>query len=136
TQQILAYETGVPNVADPLGGSWFVEALTDDLEREAHGLFAEIEAQGGVVAAIESGWFQRQIAASSARFQVELEQRRRVIVGLNEFLEESEAPVEILKVGAAAERIQHRRLAELRTARDSTLVAERLAALRAAAAAN
>ena len=63
TQQILAYETGVPNVADPLGGSYYVEALTDELEREAEGLFAEIEAQGGVVQAIESGWFQRQIAA-------------------------------------------------------------------------
>ena len=63
TQQILAYETGVPNVADPLGGSYYIEALTDALEREAEGLFAEIEAQGGVVRAIESGWFQRQIAA-------------------------------------------------------------------------
>ena len=65
TQQILAYETGVPNVADPLGGSYYVEALTDGLEREAEGLFAEIEAQGGVVRAIESGWFQRQIAQSA-----------------------------------------------------------------------
>jgi methylmalonyl-CoA mutase N-terminal domain/subunit len=69
TQQILAYETGVPNVADPLGGSYYVEALTDALEREAEGLFAEIDAQGGVVRAIESGWFQRQIAHSSMRFQ-------------------------------------------------------------------
>jgi ABC-type nitrate/sulfonate/bicarbonate transport system substrate-binding protein len=60
--KILAYETGVPNVADPLGGSYYVEALTDGLEREAEGLFAEIEAQGGVVRAIESGWFQRQIS--------------------------------------------------------------------------
>ena len=73
TQQILAYETGVPNVADPLGGSYYVEALTDALEREAEGLFAEIDAQGGVVAAIETGWFQRQIAASSMRFQGEVE---------------------------------------------------------------
>ena len=78
TQQILAYETGVPNVADPLGGSYYLEALTDGLEREAEGLFAEIEAQGGVVRAIESGWFQRQIASSSAmRFQAEVEQGRR-----------------------------------------------------------
>src|SRR5690349_5601595 len=72
TQQILAYETGVPNVQDPLGGAFFVEALTDRLEREAEGLFAEIEAQGGVVAGIESGWFQRQIAASASRFQAEV----------------------------------------------------------------
>ncbi len=134
TQQIVAYETGVANVADPLGGSYLVEALTDGLEREAEGLFAEIEAQGGVVRAIESGWFQRQIARASARFQAEVEQHRRLIVGLNEFLEEAEAPVEILKVGADAERTQRRRLADVRARRNARLVAERLAALRAAAA--
>jgi len=134
TQQILAYETGVANVADPLGGSYLVEALTDGLEREAEGLFAEIEAQGGVVRAIESGWFQRQIAGASARFQAEVEQRRRLIVGVNDFLEEAEAPVEILKVGEDAERVQRRRLAELKGRRDSGLVTQRLAALGAAAA--
>ena len=133
TQQILAYETGVPNVADPLGGSYLVEALTDGLEREAEGLFAEIEAQGGVVRAIESGWFQRQIARASARFQAEVEQQRRVIVGLNEFTEEAEAPVEILKVGEDAERTQRRRLTELRARRDPRRVAQGLAALAAAA---
>jgi methylmalonyl-CoA mutase N-terminal domain/subunit len=136
TQQILAYETGVPNVADPLGGSHFVEALTEQLEAEAHGLFAEIEAQGGVVQAIESGWFQRQIAHSSARFQSEVEQGRRVVVGVNDFLEAGEAPVEILKVGEAAEQTQRRRLADLRSRRDRTLVAERLRLLREAAQAN
>jgi methylmalonyl-CoA mutase N-terminal domain/subunit len=134
TQQIVAYETGVANVADPLGGSYLVEALTDGLEREAEGLFAEIEAQGGVVRAIESGWFQRQIARASARFQAEVEQHRRLIVGVNEFLEEAKAPVEILKVGEDAERTQRRRLAELRARRDPRLVAERLGALGAAAA--
>jgi methylmalonyl-CoA mutase, N-terminal domain len=133
TQQILAYETGVANVADPLGGSYLVEALTDGLEREAEGLFAEIEAQGGVVRAIESGWFQRQIARASARFQAEVEQRRRLIVGVNEFLEEAEAPVEILKVGEVAERTQRARLAGLRARRDPALVAQRLSALGAAA---
>ncbi|MGH7631780.1 MAG: acyl-CoA mutase large subunit family protein [Gemmatimonadales bacterium] len=136
TQQILAYETGAANVADPLGGSHFVEALTDALEAEAHGLFAEIEAQGGVVRAIESGWFQRQIARSSARFQAEVEQGRRIVVGVNDFLEAGEAPVEILKVGEDAERTQRRRLAELRARRDPALVAERLAALAAAAEAD
>jgi methylmalonyl-CoA mutase, N-terminal domain len=133
TQQILAYETGVPNVADPLGGSYFVEALTDGLEREAEGLFAEIEAQGGVVSAIESGWFQRQIAHSSMRFQAELEQGRRTIVGVNDFVEEAEAPVEILRVGDAAERTQRERITKLRARRDSALVAERLEALGRAA---
>jgi methylmalonyl-CoA mutase N-terminal domain/subunit len=134
TQQILAYETGVANVADPLGGSYLVEALTDGLEREAEGLFAEIEAQGGVVRAIESGWFQRQIARASARFQAEVEQHRRVVVGVNDFLEEAEAPVEILRVGDDAERTQRRRLADVRARRDGSLVTQRLAALRTAAA--
>ncbi len=129
TQQILAYETGVPNVADPLGGSYYLEALTDGMEREAEGLFAEIEAQGGVVRAIESGWFQRQIAHSSMRFQAELEQGRRTIVGVNDFVEEAEAPVEILRVGDAAERTQRERITQLRARRDETLVAARLDAL-------
>jgi methylmalonyl-CoA mutase N-terminal domain/subunit len=133
TQQILAYETGVPNVADPLGGSYYVEALTDALEREAEGLFAEIDAQGGVVPAIESGWFQRQIAHSSMRFQAELEQGRRTIVGVNDFVEEAEAPVEILRVGDAAERTQRERISGLRARRDDTVVAERLTALGRAA---
>jgi methylmalonyl-CoA mutase N-terminal domain/subunit len=133
TQQILAYETGVPNVADPLGGSYLVEALTEGRERVAEGLFAEIEAQGGVVRAIESGWFQRQIARASARFQADVEQQRRVIVGVNEFTEEAEAPVEILKVGEDAERTQRRRLGELRTRRHPDRIAAALSALAAAA---
>jgi methylmalonyl-CoA mutase, N-terminal domain len=134
TQQVLAFETGVPNVADPLGGSYYVEALTDAMEREAEGLFAEIEAQGGVVRAIESGWFQRQIATSSMRFQAEVEQGRRTVVGLNDFVEEAEAPVEILKVGDAAEHTQRERLARVRAERDSALVESRLGELRRAAA--
>jgi methylmalonyl-CoA mutase N-terminal domain/subunit len=134
TQQILAYETGVPNVADPLGGSYYIEALTDALEREAEGLFAEIEAQGGVVQAIESGWFQRQIARSSMRFQREVERERRTVVGVNRFVEDEEPPVEILKLGDEAEQTQRARLARLRESRYAALVAARLAALRSAAA--
>jgi methylmalonyl-CoA mutase N-terminal domain/subunit len=134
TQQILAYETGVPNVTDPLGGSYYVEALTDALEREAEGLFAEIEAQGGVVPAIESGWFQRQIARSSMRFQSEMEQQRKTVVGVNRFVEDEEPPVVILKVGDEAERTQRARLARLKERRDAAVVTERLAALRSAAA--
>ncbi|MEO8089171.1 MAG: methylmalonyl-CoA mutase family protein [Gemmatimonadales bacterium] len=133
TQQILAYETGVPNVADPLGGSYYVEALTDTMEREAEGLFAEIEAQGGVVKAIESGWFQRQIAHSSMRFQSELEQGRRTIVGVNDFVEEGEAPVEILKVGGEAELTQCKRMKKLRAQRNPEVGAQRLEALGRAA---
>jgi methylmalonyl-CoA mutase, N-terminal domain len=134
TQQILAYETGVANVADPLGGSFYVESLTDALEREAEGLFAEIEAQGGVVQAIERGWFQRQIAQSSMRFQSELERGVRRIVGVNDFVEDGEAPVEIHKVGDIAERTQRERMARMRAARNPGLVEGRLAALRCAAA--
>jgi len=111
TQQLLAAETGVPNTADPLGGSYFVEALTDQLEREAEALFADIEAQGGVVPAIESGWFQRQIARSAARFQAELESGRRVIVGVNDFVEEEASPPEILRIGDDADRVQRVRMA-------------------------
>ena len=133
TQQVLAYETGVPNVADPLGGSYYVEALTDAMEREAEGLFAEIDAQGGVVKAIESGWFQRQIAHSSMRFVSEVEHNRRIIVGMNEFVEESEAPVDILKVGDEAERTQRARMAALRSERDAGRVEAALAALAEAA---
>jgi methylmalonyl-CoA mutase N-terminal domain/subunit len=133
TQQILATETGVPNVADPLGGSYYVEALTDELEREAEGLFAEIDAQGGVVAAIESGWFQRQIASSSSRFQSEVESGRRTIVGLNDFVEQEDHAMDILKVSDEAEKSQRARMASLRATRDRALVEQRLAALGAAA---
>src|SRR5689334_22378703 len=78
TQQILAYETGVPDVIDPLGGSYYVEALTDQLEREAEALFAEVQSIGGVVRGIESGWFQRQIARSAADFQQRAEAKEKI----------------------------------------------------------
>jgi methylmalonyl-CoA mutase, N-terminal domain len=137
TQQILAYETGVANVADPLGGSYYVEALTDALEREAEGLFADLEAQGGVVAAIEKGWCQRQIAASAAQFQAEVDSGRRSIVGLNAFTEDEDGrPIEILKVGEDAERTQRERLARLRSERDGTRVEKALAELERAAKEN
>jgi methylmalonyl-CoA mutase N-terminal domain/subunit len=134
TQQILAAETGVPNVADPLGGSYYVEALTDRMEREAKALFREIDAQGGVVPAIESGWFQRQIARSAARFQGELEQGRRVVVGVNDFVEDEATPPEILRIGEEADRTQRARMAALRATRDQARVEQALGALRSAAA--
>src|SRR5437763_1162815 len=86
TQQLLAYETGVPNVIDPLGGSYYLEALTNQLEEEAESLFAEIDRFGGVVRGLEHGWLQRKIGESAARQQWEVEQHRRVIVGVNEFV--------------------------------------------------
>ncbi len=133
TQQILAYETGVPNVADPLGGSYFVEALTDRMEAEAEAVFAEVADMGGTVAAIEAGWFQRAIAQSASRFQAEVEAGRRTVVGLNAFVEEDEPPIEILKIDESAERLQRQRMAEMRATRDDALVAERLQLLQHAA---
>jgi len=135
TQQVLAYETGVPNVVDPLGGSYYVEALTDALEREAEELFRQIEEAGGVVHGLETGWFQRKIAESAARQQWEIEQRRRLTVGVNEFVtDEPELTIPLLRVGADAERDQRDRLAILRAERDASLCAARLQSLREAAA--
>ncbi|HWE42546.1 MAG TPA: methylmalonyl-CoA mutase family protein, partial [Gemmatimonadaceae bacterium] len=134
TQQILAYETGVPNVIDPLGGSYYVEALTDQMEADAEQLFAEIEGVGGVARGIEIGWFQRKIAESAARQQWEIEQHRHVVVGVNEFVtEEPELTIPLLKIGADAERDQRGKMATLRATRDSGLCTARLEALRQAA---
>ncbi len=133
TQQILAFETGVPAVIDPLGGSYYLESLTDQLEREAEALFAEIQSIGGVVKGIESGWFQRQIARSAAEFQRRVEDGGQTIVGVNEFLSEDDHPVEVLRIDNDAEQSQRSRLASLRAQRDSALVERCLAALREAA---
>jgi methylmalonyl-CoA mutase N-terminal domain/subunit len=134
TQQILAYETGVPNVIDPLGGSYYVEALTDRMEQEAEALFSEIERVGGVVKGIEDGWFQQRIHQSAYRFQHEVEQHRRIIVGVNDFIDSDGDELEILKVTEQAEAVQRTRLADLRGRRDEARVEESLAALRGAAA--
>ena len=135
TQQILAYETGVPNVLDPLGGSYYVESLTDQLEREAESLFDEIERVGGVVRGLETGWLQRKIAESAARQQWEIEQHRRVIVGVNEFVtNEPELTIPILKVGEDTERTQRERMAKMRAGRDQAACDAALERLRQAAA--
>ncbi len=133
TQQILAHETGVANVADPLGGSWYVEALTDRMEQEAESLFADIEAQGGVVKAIDAGWFQRQIANASMRYVAEVEAGRRTVVGVNAFEEEQDAPIEILRIGEQAELRQRERLAALRGRRDAARADQAMAELARAA---
>jgi methylmalonyl-CoA mutase, N-terminal domain len=137
TQQVLAYETGVPNVIDPLGGSYYVEAMTDQLEREAEALFDEIDANGGVVAGLESGWFQRKIAQSAARQQWEIEQHRRTIVGVNQFVtDEPELSIPTLKVGADAERDQRARMAKMRAERDQAACTQSLDRLRETARGN
>ncbi|HSC31216.1 MAG TPA: methylmalonyl-CoA mutase family protein [Gemmatimonadaceae bacterium] len=134
TQQVLAYETGVPNVIDPLGGSYYIESLTESMERDAEALFEDIARAGGVVRALESGWLQRKIAQSSARQQWELEQHRKLVVGVNEFVtDEPELTIPLLRIGAGAEDDQRARLAALRANRDAATCTAALAALRDAA---
>ena len=134
TQQILAYETGVANTIDPLAGSYYVEALTDRLEREAAEIFADVERIGGVVRGIEMGYFQQEIARSAFAQQEAIEARRRLIVGLNAFTEGSQdSDVEILRVGEEAAATQRERLAALRARRDQARVDAALEGLRDAA---
>ncbi|MDH5234517.1 MAG: methylmalonyl-CoA mutase family protein [Gemmatimonadota bacterium] len=135
TQQVLAFETGVPNVVDPLGGSYYLEKLTDDLEREAEGIFTQIEEQGGVVPGLETGWFQRRIAEAAARQQWEIEQHRRLIVGVNSFVtEEKELTIPLLEMDEEAARAQAAALAKLRKTRDEKRCKSALARLQKAAA--
>ena len=134
TQQVLAYETGVPNVIDPLGGSYYIERLTDQLEAEAEALFEEIAAQGGVVAGLETGWFQKRIAESAARQQWEIEQQRRLIVGVNAFTTEEQAlEIPLLKIDEQAARDQAAALGRLRATRDAAACQAHLDRLRTAA---
>ncbi len=133
TQQVLAYETGVANVIDPLGGSYYVEKLTNDMEAEAEDLFRQIEEQGGVVRGLETGWLQKRINESAARQQWEIEQRRKLVVGVNEFVtDEPELTIPLLKIGDT-EAHQKARMAKLRAERDNALVQQRLNELREAA---
>jgi methylmalonyl-CoA mutase, N-terminal domain len=135
TQQVLAYETGIANTIDPLAGSYFVEATTDRLEREAEEIFDEIERLGGVVRGIEAGYFQREIALSAERQQREIENGERAIVGLNEFTEGGDdSDIEVLRIDDRPERRQRERLAELRAGRDDAQVAQALDRLRRAGA--
>jgi methylmalonyl-CoA mutase N-terminal domain/subunit len=134
TQQVLAYETGVANTIDPLAGSYYVEAMTDELERQAEEIFAEVDQLGGVVPGIERGYFQREIAHSAQRQQREVESGERIIVGVNAFTGgNEESNIEILKIGEQAERRQRERLASLRARRDEGEVERALERLREAA---
>ncbi|HXB04211.1 MAG TPA: methylmalonyl-CoA mutase family protein [Candidatus Angelobacter sp.] len=134
TQQLLAYETGVANTVDPLGGSYFVEALTDEMERQAEDYFKRIEELGGVIPAIEAGFFQKEIADSAFRYQQELEQKRRLVVGVNEFKVDEEEPIEILRIDPKLESEQVARLREVRRKRDQARCSAALSQLRKAAA--
>jgi methylmalonyl-CoA mutase N-terminal domain/subunit len=129
TQQVIAHETGVVNTIDPLGGSYYVEHLTNTLEREAYDYFERIEKLGGVVEAIKENFFQREIAEASFRFQSEVERGERVIVGVNRFEDPNEREIEILKIDAALEQKQIDRVQALRARRDSASAESALAQL-------
>jgi methylmalonyl-CoA mutase, N-terminal domain len=130
TQQVIAHESGATHTTDPLGGSYFLEELTNRLEAEAYDYFRRIDELGGVIPAIEDNFFQREIADASFRFQSEVEAGQRVIVGVNRYELEDEEPIEILKIDAALEGEQVERVQSLRARRDSSLVEERLAELK------
>jgi len=123
TQQIIAHETGVANTIDPLAGSYFIEAMTDRLEREAEEIFEQVELLGGVVAGIEAGYFQREIALSAERQQRAIERGERLVVGINAFTEGGQdSDIQLLRIGEEPERQQRQRLAELRRTRDDVRV--------------
>jgi methylmalonyl-CoA mutase N-terminal domain/subunit len=134
TQQIIAHETGVVNTADPLGGSYFVEALTDKMEAAAYEYFAKIDELGGMIAAVEQNYPQREIADASYQYQCEVDEGQRIIVGVNGYTVGDEPPLEILKIAPELERKQIGRVQAVRTSRDAEAVEGALTTLREAAA--
>ncbi|HEV7770008.1 MAG TPA: methylmalonyl-CoA mutase family protein [Solirubrobacterales bacterium] len=134
TQQIIALESGVTNTADPLGGSWFVEKLTDEMEEAAYGYFARIDELGGMVEAIRRNFPQREIADSAFTYQREVDERKRIVVGVNDFVQDGEEPTPILKIDAALEGKQVERLQGTKVKRNSAAVEAALAELKRAAA--
>jgi methylmalonyl-CoA mutase N-terminal domain/subunit len=133
TQQVIAHESGVANVVDPLGGSYFVERLTKDLEDGALDYFAQIDRMGGMVEAIERGFPQQEVAESAYRFQQAVERREKIIVGVNDFVQTDEPPIEILYIDDSAADTQLDQLAKLKRSRDNDAVQRSLDGLRAAA---
>ena len=127
TQQLIAFETGVANVVDPLGGSWFIEELTDKIEEDAEQYFQEIENIGGVIPAIEQGYFQREIARAASGYQSKLDSNQRIMVGVNRFVkDDEEIDIPILEIGAEAGTGQRQKLADLKKSRNETKVQETL----------
>ena len=133
TQQVIAHETGVANTIDPLGGSFYLEWLTNEMEQRTYAMFKEINSFGGVIKAIEAGYFQREIAESAFRYQREIDQQERVIVGVNEYTVDAPLTIPILEFDPEGERRQVARLQELRRTRDNERVGVTLNALREAA---
>ncbi|MEE8418116.1 MAG: methylmalonyl-CoA mutase family protein, partial [candidate division Zixibacteria bacterium] len=131
TQQVIAYETGVANTIDPLGGSWFIEALTDKMEAEAEKIFAEIESRGGVLTCIEEGYFQRELARSAYRYQREIETKERIVVGINDYIMEDEKiDIPVLKIDHEVEEGQIAFCKKIKAERDNAAVKAALENLR------
>jgi methylmalonyl-CoA mutase N-terminal domain/subunit len=130
TQQIIAHESGVANTVDPLAGSYFVEALTSRMEKGAYQYFDKIEKLGGVIPAIERGFFQREIAEAAYRYQQEIDTHQRTVVGINEYVSQEPLTIPILEMDPEGERRQLERLARVRRERDNVAMEERLSALR------
>jgi methylmalonyl-CoA mutase, N-terminal domain len=133
TQQIIAHESEVPNTVDPLGGSYYVESLTNRLEEAARDYFRLLDEMGGMVQAIERGYPQREILDASQRYQREVEGKERIVVGINQFTEEASRPIPILKIGPEVEQDQVARLVDLRKSRDPFKMAGALEELQEAA---
>jgi methylmalonyl-CoA mutase N-terminal domain/subunit len=134
TQQVIAHETGVVNTIDPLGGSYYLEQLTNELERQAYDYFERIEELGGVIPAIEQNFQQREIAEASFRYQSEVERGERIVVGVNRYQQEDERPIELLRVDPALEQKQIERVQAVRASRDSAAAEAALARLKEDAA--
>jgi methylmalonyl-CoA mutase N-terminal domain/subunit len=133
TQQLIAYETGVANVIDPLGGSWYVESLTSKLEEEAELYFEQIDELGGVIPAIELGFFQREIAKAASEYQRLVDEKRRIVVGVNDFIKEDEKiEIPILEIGKDAEEKQLKAITDLRKNRNNEAVLKALDEVREA----
>jgi methylmalonyl-CoA mutase N-terminal domain/subunit len=133
TQQLIAHESGVVNTVDPLAGSYFVEAMTKRMEREVYDYFRQIEALGGVIPALERGFFQREIAEAAYRYQMEIDTQKRVVVGVNEFAEKAPVRIPLLEMDPEGYERQIRRLQQVRAERDNGAVSGALEALRMAA---
>jgi methylmalonyl-CoA mutase N-terminal domain/subunit len=136
TQQIIAHECGVTGTADPFGGSYFLESLTNEVERGALEYIAKIDALGGMVPAIESSYPQREIAEAAYQYQLAVDRKQKIVVGVNDFLADStggESPIDVLQIDDSVARNQEQRLRDLRSTRSNAEVARRLTALRRAA---
>jgi methylmalonyl-CoA mutase N-terminal domain/subunit len=129
TQQVILHESGVINTIDPLGGSYFVERLTNEMEADVLKYFEQIEALGGVIPAIETGFFQKEIADASARFQFEVDTRDRIVVGVNEYLSDEKPDIPILKFDPEGEKRHLARLKKHKAERDQAAHADAMAAL-------